>query len=47
MLRNRNNNTKPKVRSKKKQTQTYSYPKTRIEFYISEETATYGKRNVL
>ena len=44
MLRNRNNNTKPKIRSKKKPTQTYSYPKTRIEFYISEETATYSKK---
>lgn len=44
MLRSKNNNTKPKIRSKKKPTQTYSYPKTQIEFYISEETATYSKK---
>lgn len=40
---NRNNNSKPKSRSRKKPAKTYKRPETPIEFYISEETATYGK----
>jgi len=44
MSKRTNNKPKPKTQAKKKKNVTYSYPENPIEFYISEETATYGKK---
>ena len=44
MLKRTNN--KPKPKTNKKRVTTYSLPKNSIEFYISEETAIYGKKKL-
>ncbi|MDO9028755.1 MAG: site-specific DNA-methyltransferase [Candidatus Roizmanbacteria bacterium] len=46
MSKRTNNKPNPKVQIKHKKTVTYSYPKNPIEFYISEETATYGNKKL-
>ena len=46
MSKRTNNKPKPKTQAKKKKNVTYSYPENPIEFYISEETATYGKKKL-
>ncbi|MBI5196707.1 MAG: site-specific DNA-methyltransferase [Nitrospirae bacterium] len=38
------NKTKLKIQTKHKKTATYSHPENPIEFYISEETAVYGRK---
>ncbi|MDA8339704.1 MAG: site-specific DNA-methyltransferase [Nitrospiraceae bacterium] len=44
MPRKTNNKTKTKIEGKKKKAIIYSLPENPVEFYISEETATYGNK---
>lgn len=44
MPKRTNNKPKPKIKTKQNKTVTYRYQENPIEFYVSEETATYGKK---
>lgn len=44
MPKRTNNKPKPKIKTKRKKAHTYSLPDNPVEFYVSEETATYGKK---
>ncbi len=42
MTRNKKNNIKSAIKKEKRSSQTYNYSASPIEFYVSEETASYG-----
>jgi len=44
MQKRTNNKSKPKIKAEKKKTIIYNLPEGPLNFYISEETATYGKK---
>ncbi len=45
MPKRTNNKQKPKIKATQKKTATYNLPEDPLNFYISEETATYGKKS--
>ncbi|MDO9288703.1 MAG: site-specific DNA-methyltransferase [Thermodesulfovibrionales bacterium] len=46
MPKRTNNKPKLKIRAKQKKVRTYSLPEDSFEFYIADETATYGKQQL-
>ncbi len=42
MIRNKKNNIKSAIKKEKRSVQTYNYSTSPMDFYISEETASYG-----